>query len=157
MGYLVTRLILIEVFSLVVATGNVGFSVLGSHAALIPVGVWTGLGGAWILVVFSVIALLRHRRYWFAAAFCGLLGAATIAAFMVIDVTRTMAYCLPAVFIALRVLRPSESGGKLDKLVKIGGIASALAPTFFVLGNTVLYLYPLPVEIIRWLRHTPLN
>jgi hypothetical protein len=152
-AYVVTRLILTKAYSLAVATGSVGFSVLQSHAALIPIGFWTGLGGAWIIVVFSVIVLFRRKRYWIASAFCGLLGAATAAAFLVMDVTRTMAYCLPAVFIALGILVRFESTGKVGKLVKIAGVASVLTPTFFVMGNTVLYLYPLPVEIIRWFRY----
>ena len=120
---------------------------------MIPVGIWTGLGGLWILVTFSLIVLLRQRQYWIAAGFCALLGAASVAAFLVQDVTRTMAYCLPAVFIALRVFVRYEPK-KIEKLAKIGGFASALAPTFFVLGNTVLYLYPLPVEFIRWFRYS---
>jgi hypothetical protein len=151
-GYLVARFILTKAFSLGVATGSVGFSVLKSHAALIPVGFWTGLGGAWIIVGFSFIVLFHQRRYWLTAVFCGLLGAAIFAAFLVMDVTRSMAYCLPAVFIALSILARSESAGKIGKLVLIGGVASVLAPTFFVMGNTVLYLYPLPVEIVRWFR-----
>jgi hypothetical protein len=152
-AYLITRLILTKALALAVATGSVGFSVLKSHAALIPVGIWTGLGGAWILVVFSVVVLFRRKQYGFAAGFCGLLGAAMVAAFLVLDVTRTIAYCLPAVFVSLSVLKRYESPEKIERLVKIGGVASVLAPTFFVLGNTVLYLYPLPIEIIRWFRY----
>jgi hypothetical protein len=153
-AYVVTRLILTKAFSLAVATGSVGFSILKPHSTLIPVGLWTGLGGAWILVVFSLIVLFRRKRYWLAAAFCGLLGAATFAAFLVLDVTRTMAYCLPAVFVALSALKRYESLEKVGKFAKIGGVASVLAPTFFVMGNTVLYLYPLPIEIIRWFRYS---
>jgi hypothetical protein len=152
-GYIAVRLILTNSFSLTVATGNVGLPVLQGHIALIPVGIWTGLGGAWIIVGCSLIALFRQRRYWLAAGFCGLLGLTIIGAFLVMDVTRTMAYCLPAVFVALSVLMRCEPAKNLDKLAKIGAAASVLAPTFFVLGNTLLYLYPLPLQAIRWLRH----
>ncbi len=156
-GYIAVRLILAHSYSLTVATGNLGLPVLESHIALIPVGIWTGLGGAWIVVAGSLFVLLRRRKYWLAAGFCGLLGVTIAGALLVMDVTRTMAYCLPAVFVALRVLMRCGSAGHLDKLAKISAAASVLAPTFFVLGNMLLYLYPLPLEIIRWLRHIPLT
>src|SRR5258706_8800363 len=79
-GYIVTRLILTQTFSLTVATGNVGLAVLGSHLAMIPVGIWTGLGGLSILVALSLIALPRQRRYRFAAAVCRVLGGDNMAA-----------------------------------------------------------------------------
>jgi hypothetical protein len=156
-AYIGTRLILAHSYSLSAATGNIGLQVLQTHIALIPVGVWTGLGGAWVIIVFGLITLFRQKQYWIAAAFCGLLGAIIAGAFLVMDVTRTMAYCLPAVFVALGALVRCESARHLDKLVKIGAAASVLAPTFFVLGNRLLYLYPLPLQVIRWLRHMPLT
>jgi len=154
-GYIVVRFILAQSLSLSVATGNVGLQVLQTHFAVIPIGVWTGLGGAWIIVVWGLVTLFRRGAYWIAAGFCGLLGVTIAAAFLVIDVTRTMAYCLPAVFVALSVLMRSESTRQLEKLAKISAVASVLAPTFFVLGNTVLYLYPLPLDITRWVWHSP--
>jgi hypothetical protein len=127
--------------------------VLSQQVNVIPLAIWTGLGGSWILVLLGLRALFRQRRYLVAAGFCGALAAMMLASLAVVDVTRSMAYCLPAVFIGLAALSTSEGIKRIEDLAAISGVISVLVPTFYLEGNGGLWwLYPLPIQMARWLR-----
>ncbi len=145
-GYGVLRLWMTAHYSLAVATGNVGFDVLAQQIRLIPLGVWSGLGGGWIIVCGGIAGAFRRHRYAMATAFCTLLAVTIASALMVLDVTRSMAYCLPAVFVGLYLMRENPR-----RLAMLSGIVSFLVPTWYVQGNTTLwYIYPLPLQLVRW-------
>ncbi|MGD0013564.1 MAG: hypothetical protein ABSD56_03940 [Bryobacteraceae bacterium] len=151
-AYLATRVYLTAAHSLTVSTGNVGLSVFRQQTNVIPLGVWTGLGGGWLLVACGIAALLLARRYRMTAAFCGALGVTIGLGLLVLDVTRSMAYCLPAVFVGLSVLSRSQPLEETESLAVLSGIVSLIVPEYHVQGRTDLYwLYPLPIQAIRWL------
>jgi hypothetical protein len=59
-----------------------------------------------------------------------------------------MAYCLPAVFVALTALNPKQ----VEKLSGIAAAISVVVPSFYLEGSSgFFWLYPLPVQIARWL------
>jgi hypothetical protein len=150
-AYFATRIYLTAAHSLTVSTGNVGLSVFRQQTNIIPLGIWSGLGGGWLLVAFAAAALLLERRYRMAAAFCGAIGAITAAALLVLDVTRGMAYCLPAVFVGISVLSRSQPREDVERLAILSAVVALLVPEYQVQGSTGLYwLYPLPVQVIRW-------
>ncbi len=147
-GYAVLRLWMTAHYSLAVATGNVGFDVLAQQIRLIPLGVWSGLGGCWIVVGCGIAEAVRQHRYMMTAAFCALLITTIISALMVLDVTRSMAYCLPAVFVATYLLKDAPW---LKRLAILSGIVSFIVPTWYVQGNAMLwYINPLPLQLVRW-------
>ena len=152
-AYLGIRAYLTATHSFVLAAGGVGFSVLSQQVNVIPLAIWTGLGGSWILVLLGLLALFPQRRYLAAAGFCGALAGMMLASLAVVDVTRSMAYCLPAVFIGLAALSSSEGIKRIENLAAISGVISLLVPTFYLEGNGGLWwLYPLPIQMARWLR-----
>jgi len=131
-----------------VDVGGVGFAVLEQQLNVIPLAIWTGLGGAWILVALGVIALFRDKRYLAATGFCGALAVMIAVSLLVADTTRSMAYCLPAVFVALTALNPKQ----VEKLSGIAAAISVVVPSFYLEGSSgFFWLYPLPVQIARWL------
>jgi len=151
-AYLGTRAYLSVTHSYFFVTSGVGLSVLSQQTNVIPLAIWTGLGGGWILVVSGLVTLFRQKRYLaFAAFFAALIG--MIAASMaVVDVTRSMAYCLPAVFVALAALSASERVERIERMAAIGAAISVVVPAFYLEGSTgVWWLYPLPIQIVRWL------
>ncbi|MGA2601003.1 MAG: hypothetical protein ABSH09_28900 [Bryobacteraceae bacterium] len=147
-GYAVLRLWMTSHYSLAVATGNIGFDVLAQQIRLIPIGVWSGLGGCWIVICAGLASAIRQHRYTLTAAFCALLAATIVSALMVLDVTRSIAYCLPAVFVATYLLKDEPW---LKRLALWSGIGSFFVPTWYVQGDTMLwYIYPLPLQLARW-------
>jgi hypothetical protein len=160
-GYFATRAYLTATHSYLLAASGVGLSILSQQTNVIPLAIWTGLGGSWILVVLGLATLFLQKRYVAAAAFSVALVGAIVAALAVVDVTRSMAYCLPAVFVALAALSSSEGVEQIERLAAISGAVSFLVPTYYLEGNAGLWwLYPLPIQIARWLaawatRHVP--
>jgi hypothetical protein len=151
-AYGATRLWLTLAHSIIVSTGGNGLPVFLHETNIIPLGIWTGLGGAWLLVVCCLAALLLQRRYGMAAAFCAATVAVAGIALLVLDVTRSMAYCLPAVFVGISALKRSESLEAVEKLSIAAGAISLLTPAYVVQGSWEVYwLYPLPVQLLRWL------
>jgi len=72
---------------------------------------------------------------------------------LVADTTRSMAYCLPAVFVALTALSPKQT----EKLSAIAAAISVVVPSFYLEGSAgFFWLYPLPLQIARWLLPTSL-
>jgi hypothetical protein len=146
-AYLGTRAYLTATHSDVDVSG-IGFAIFLQQLNVIPLAIWSGLGGAWILVAVGLIALFREERYLAAAGFCGALAVMIVASLAVVDVTRSMAYCLPAVFVALTVLNPKQ----IEKLSVIAAAISLLVPSYYLEGSAGFWwLYPLPVQIARWL------
>jgi hypothetical protein len=151
-AYLGTRAYLTATHSYLHAASGIGLSILSEQINVIPLAIWTGLGGGWILVLLGVLALFLQRRYLAAAAFCAALVAAITASLAVVDLTRSMSYCLPAVFVALAALSRSKGIKQIEKLAAISGVISLLVPTYYLEGNGGLWwLYPLPIQIARWL------
>jgi hypothetical protein len=151
-AYLGTRAYLTATHSYAHAASGIGLSILSQQTTVIPLAIWTGLGGSWILVLLGMLALFLQRRYLAAAAFCASLAGAIAASMAVVDVTRSMAYCLPAVFVAMAALSRSEGIKQIEKRAAISALISLLVPTYYLEGTGGLWwLYPLPIQIARWL------
>jgi hypothetical protein len=151
-AYLGTRAYLTSTHSYLHAASGIGLSILWRQINVIPLAIWTGLGGSWILVCLGLLALFLEKRYLAAAAFSAALVGVMVASLAVADVTRSMAYCLPAVFVGLAALSSSEGIKQIEQLAAIGAAISVLVPTYYLEGNAGLWwLYPLPMQIARWL------
>jgi len=151
-AYLGTRAYLTSTHSYLHAASGIGLSILSEQINVIPLAIWTGLGGSWILVCLGLLALFLEKRYLAAAAFSAALVGVVVASLAVADVTRSMAYCLPAVFVGLAALSSSEGIKQIEHLAAIGAAISVLVPTYYLEGNAGLWwLYPLPMQIVRWL------
>jgi hypothetical protein len=151
-GYVGTRAYLTAAHSYALDIRGVGFYILAQQTNVIPLAIWTGLGGSWILVLLGSLALFLQKRYLAAAGFCAALAVVVVAALAAVDVTRSMAYCLPAVFVGLAALSRSEGVKRIEQLAAISAAISLLVPTYYLEGNAGLWwLYPLPIQFVRWL------
>jgi hypothetical protein len=151
-GYFVTRAYYTATHSLTATSGGIGLSTFFQQANVIPLGIWTGLEGLWLIVFCGICAMIVQKRYLFAASFGGVLSVLMLSALAITDVTRTVSYCFPAVFVAISFLAESAPMKQVEKLTMIAGLVSFLVPTYYVQGSTGFWwLYPLPVHVIRWL------
>lgn len=143
--YAIGRLVLIELTDLSI-DGN-GITPL-AFWELGPAAAWAGLEGLWIAPFVAVAVLVARRRYLLAAALVA--GTAVILgiAVSVSDVTRSMAYALPAVFVGLAALAGTASA-HLRRAALAAVFASLLWPLYYIDGNTTIRLsLPLPVRIL---------
>ena len=96
------------------------------------------------------LAILAARRRYFEFAGLALAIALVIAgALGVGDLTRSMAYALPAVFVALHVLAKNETPGTVERMTLAAALVCALLPTWFVQSGDATWILPFPVQLIR--------
>jgi hypothetical protein len=115
-----------------------------------PMGIWTALEGGWLLVVLAFVALY-HRKKWILAVYAPMILSLIVVAMSVIDITRSMAYLLPSLPIALSVLA-SDTPKNLRYVVLTSAIISLLWPTYYAGGkSSIWWQYPLPMQLVRWL------
>ena len=152
-AYLATRAYITMVFSLtpIAISGGVGWPVLSRQVNVMPLGVWTGLGGLWLLVGCGLAAAWFQKQRTIAVALCVALASVTGSALCVIDITRSMAYCLPAVFVAMTLLR-REPTRWLERIAFTSCVVSVIFPTYYLEGSTgAWWLHSLPVQAVRWM------
>lgn len=149
-AYLATRACLTIAFSLTpVTTVGVGPALLAQQFFLLPLALWSGLAGTWLPLAYSLSALIREKRLAAAASSAFFLVLVIVGAMSVIDVTRSMAYCLPALITTLRY-----SGGRqnstLQRVAISGGVLSFLVPGCYLEGIAGFWwLHPLPWQIFH--------
>ena len=149
--YFSIRYLLGSIFGL--STGTVGAYVFAGQINNIMFGWWTGLEGFWI-IVFACFILLYIKKDWLLGLllFASIMAVSFIA-FSVIDITRSMAYLFPVIFISLRLLKMHESELVLQKIALLVFIV-CLFPTYYTDGEgTILYYYPLPFRIVGIFTH----
>lgn len=151
--YAITRLYISVHFGLRTPVEGVGLRILLDQVNNIPMGIWTGLEGAWLLVLFAFILLwLQGKRidlFLFLAFMMSIIGASL----SVVDITRSMAYTLPAVFIALQVLSSVERIEDVRRYALLACLISILWPNYYAGGkHSIWWNYPLPIQIVRWLK-----
>jgi hypothetical protein len=149
LAYSVTRLWFANAYSLHTAFDGVGLGVLLKEFNMVPLGIWTGLGGCWLIVAAGMWVLVARRRFaaavGFGVALCVVIGAALV----VEDVTRSMAYTLPAVFAALTALVESEPPLVNERVAADSALVCALVPTYFTQSGNATWLLPSVFQAIR--------
>ena len=135
-GYVLARIALATSYA--TPTEGIGLTVFLAQIATVPLGVWTGLGGGWILAAGSLIALLWRRELHMAAVLAAAFGPVILTAALVTDITRSAAYCLPGVFAALSIL---NGGRRLRTPAIVGASLSFLIPSYYVEGLGIYRLH----------------
>jgi hypothetical protein len=153
-AYGASRMYLTHTRSLHVNAGGVGTALLTAFPFSDPLAIFTSLAGSWLLVVFGLIVLLATKRYWVSAAFCGALALIMGVALCVADRTRSLAYCLPAVFVGLSILSQSETSENVEGLALLCCLISFIVPTYYFEAKLYWFWFPLPVQVLQWIFHS---
>ena len=148
---LATRLWYVRAFGIAMNYEGSGFGILANQINMIPMGIWTALEGGWLMVVGAALVLLQQKRRWEVALFVTFLAVLLLVAMGTVDVSRSTAYCLPAIFVSLAALRRTESLDGLWKLAVVACAVSLFWPGYYAGGKSTIWLvYPLPVQVFRW-------
>jgi hypothetical protein len=149
----VTRLAYARAFGIPIRYDGNGLGILASQVNMIPMGIWTAFEGGWLLVGGALIVLMKEKRRVELVLFILALGFLLAIAMCTVDVSRSTAYCLPAVFVALTVLSRSETPEGLWRLAITSSVLAVLWPPYYAGGkSTIWWEYPLPFQVIRFWR-----
>lgn len=116
----------------------------------IPFGIWTGLEGFWILIILSLIIILKKNIWSFLIIYSSFMLTITIISISLTDITRSMAYILPAIFISLYILKEYEDKNFIRYLTLFVLIICFFFPTYYAGGKDTINLFlPFPFQLIR--------
>lgn len=115
-----------------------------------PMGIWTGLEGGWLIVGLALVTLLVKKR-WVTLLAVLIIGLTQIiVALSVVDITRSMAYLLPLLFLSVAILN-KETNDDYVNLSFYSALISLCLLTYYAGGKSSVWLYyPFPVQVIRW-------
>jgi len=151
LSYLLLRAFLAFRFNLYTPTSGFGLQILMDQVNNIPMGIWTGLEGGWVIVISAVLLLLLQRSFLSLSLFVAFMVCVIGVAVSVVDITRSMAYILPAFFIALKILAAIETKEEIRRLLLIAWLVSLLWPNYYAGGkHSIWWHYPLPIQVVRW-------
>jgi len=147
--HVVTRVI-VSVAMDVHQPSNLGLEYVKAQLSILPVGAWTGLEGFWLFVLVGAVALWKVRQRFLALAYAGLVAVVCVGSIAVVDVTRSMAYLLPAALAGLGLIHRLCQPKVLRASIYAAVALTAAWPVYYAGGAFTLYWqYPLPLVIVR--------
>lgn len=150
--YIVVRYFCVSVLHFTNSTGGVGLRIFLNQINQFPMGTWTGLEGGWLLVAFSLISLAAKKEYCHLLFFFLSITVIVTFSLCVVDITRSMAYLLPSIFVALQILVKDNEMRDIRVYCAIAMIISLITPNYYAGGEkTIWWQYPLPLQILRWI------
>jgi hypothetical protein len=151
-AYFATRFALARAYHISTPVDGTGLGTFIGQINNFPMGCWTALEGGWLLVFAAVYVLWHQRQLAFLTAFGLSIAILITVAMSVFDITRSMAYILPAVFVAVQVLRKVETPADLRVLCIFAAVIALLWPNYYAeYGNHIWWSTPLPLRIMKWL------
>jgi hypothetical protein len=154
-AYVILRLWLMRTFGLATPVGNaagVGVRLLSQQVGLgLPFAAWSALESLWVPVAAAVLVVAHGRRWFIAGALVA--GTAVMLAISgsVLDATRSISYVFPIVFVAVRILWTFEARKTTLSLLAASSAAAIVIPTYYVVFNSIQWLIPAPMQVIRLL------
>ncbi len=131
-------------------TKGVGLSVLLDQINNIPLGVWSALEGLWLVVIYAMLMLYRHKQFFALFAYAVVCGIILLLGLSVVDITRSVVYIFPAVFIGLKIVKDHYDKDAMMKLLWMALILCFVYPAYYTGGkSSVWWTYPLPLQLLR--------
>ena len=147
--YFGIRFYMVQTFELSAGASIIGFNRFLYQINNAPLGIWSALEGYWLLFVFAFILIWKTKSYTWLLAFSTIILLIMISSLSLVDVTRSVAYVFPGIFLALYLLNQFEQDGTVRKILLMVLIL-CFFPTYYISGkNTVWLQYPLPFQLLR--------
>ncbi len=150
-AYFGTRYILILFFDFETNAGGVGLSLLINQVNNTPMAVWSALEGNWLLVIAALYIALKTRKYTFSFLYAGGIVLLLLVSLSVLDLTRSMAYVLPSMFLAIALIKETETLSIMRKLAVTAAVISFIYPAYYTADVYYIgWTYPLPLQLLRY-------
>jgi hypothetical protein len=111
---------------------------------------WDGLQGFWLLLFFGIIYLVIEKRFFIIALLILSFLAVAISASMVYDLTRSIAYIFPMIFVSLFLIHKALNTAQLRKIVILSClICFVCGDSYFGLSAPPDYYRSVPIKVIE--------
>lgn len=137
-GYLLLRLYLIKRYDLVTVFGDIGFSIMQGQQNMYYFGTWTAFEGFWLVVLLAMVLLYCHGCYVLLTLLLVVGIPSLLVAHFVIDITRSMIYAMPLVFISLKIISRQSASLFFGRLMILIVLINLLVSTYWAFGNSTI-------------------
>lgn len=153
--YVALRLFLSSAYGLRTPLDGAGINTIMKNTDFMGMALWSAFEGFWILNITAMI-LIWHKRLYF-LGFCLMVVSAiiTLVAFSVFDLTRSIAYIFPVIFISVLLLKDELALKSMRKLLMLSAVVCFLFPAYYIITDVspyILWYKPLFVRVIDFVR-----
>tara|TARA_B100002051_G_scaffold134631_1_gene127896 strand:- start:717 stop:1751 length:1035 start_codon:yes stop_codon:yes gene_type:complete len=153
--YLVIRYIITIKYGLTMQDqhdlGVVGWKLL-DQINNIPIAIWTGLEGLWILPLVCIIYTFEKKNLNFNLFYIGTLIFLIILGNSIVDTTRGLIYIFPSTLVAMRVISKTLPKQEIRYILMVCFMICLIWPAYGVGGkSSIWWNYPFPMQILRWI------
>ncbi len=113
---------------------------------LIPFVTISSFESYWLYILGAMATLWLHREKWALMVFLFAIGACLGVSFLVYDMTRSIMYAFPAVFIAVRILLKELPPEIFRRLTLWVFVVATLFPTYYLSH----YIWPFFIKLLRF-------
>ncbi len=134
-SYLLIRFYLIYKYHFITVTGGVGLGILKSQFNKVLFGLWTAFEGFWLLILIAFFVLLRNKQLVLTIFILMFACPSVLSSFLVMDITRSLIYCLPVLIMSMYIISKSEQPDYSLKLILFVMMINILVPTYMTEGG----------------------
>lgn len=152
-AYFTSRYFVALTFNFSTNTAGTGLKLFIEQTNNLPIGIWSALEGNWIFIFISLFILFKQKKYLFFFFYVWGILIMLLVAMSVFDITRSMAYLLPAMFLSIIIIKEIETKTTLRQTILLAATLSFLYPAYYTGGAYyTLWIYPLPLQLLRHLK-----
>jgi hypothetical protein len=131
---------------------GLGFQNFIKQSNAILMGAWVALEGAWVLVFAAIYILIRERKYVTSILYISGISIVILLGLFAVDISRSVAYVFPAIFVALLIIGSAASKQETRKVIFISMLLTFIFPAYCIGGVSTYWLsYPIFIELPLWL------
>lgn len=149
-GYFLVRIYIEHTYNITTPTAAADLNEFIDNINNMPLGVWTALEGSWLLVIVSFAYLLNKRRFFELLLLSGGYLIIIFVALCVDDITRSMCYLFPAIFLSIRTIQQFGEEGELKDIMYKALLLSAIFPSISACNHSgIMWQFPFPLQALR--------
>jgi hypothetical protein len=154
--HLGTRLIMMEWYGFDLPVGEdaaVGFNKFRAYFMFAPFALASPLEALWLMPGLAVVLLVVYKRHALLLSYIAAMTGVILVGFTVADVTKSIAYAFPAVFVALKIMKNLDAHLCFRVLLFRLALLCLLVPSYSMVKATNIPVWFTPIfpKVLRWL------
>jgi hypothetical protein len=145
--YFILRFFIANVFHLKTSTGGISLEILALNFEYFPLSFWGAFEGFWFLILFYLFTIWKTNKLLSIGMYLSIF-LLIIASYLVIDVTRSLAFLGVLIFIATKFLSVYKKEIFSYRYCQIIFLTSFLYPAYIVAGDQIVWIKPVVLEYI---------
>ena len=150
-----TRLIMMEWygFSLPLGEGaGVGLGKIRAYYMMSPFAIASPLEALWLVPGLAIVLLVVYKRHALLLSYIAAIAGVILVGFTVYDVTKSIAYAFPAVFVALKIMKNLDANFCFRVFLFRMALFCLLVPSCYLVGprGHLGWMTPMFPKVLKW-------